>query len=514
VVDSEASRGPIRAIFSFLGASRRRAAPAASPVRPRRADRPSPRGSTSLQFDNRPQHNGKPEGGGRRRRSRRNRQRFNENGAPQQQHDVFTQPEFPQPVGPPVLSAEQLAEMSKAELNELAKTFEIELPTKIKKDELIAQIVEIQAQRSGLEKANGVLDVLPEGYGFLRREGYLVGADDIYISQSQIRRFELRRGDLVAGQVRKPKENEKYYGIVKVETVNGHPPETLANRRVFEDLGAEPPSQRFVLETRGDLTARGLDLFAPLGKGQRALLLAPPRTDDSTLLVRIARAIEANQPDAHVIVLLVDERPEAVTHLQRALDVDVVATTFEEHPDNHVSAAELVFERAKRLAELGSDAVVLISSMTRLVRAYAAILHHKGNALQMDVALLQRPKRLFGAARAVEGGGSLTVLATVGTAPAGLDALVLDEFSPLANAEVVLARELAEGRAYPPVDLIRSGNFYEEQLLSEIALHKVGDLRRALAGVSPVDASQRIYAALARTKTNDDFVTAFDLKKV
>jgi transcription termination factor Rho len=498
---------------SRSSATRRRAAPAASPVRPRRADRPSPRGSTSLQFDNRPQHSGKPEGG-RRRRSRRNRQRFNENGAPQQQHDVFTQPEFPQPVGPPLLSAEQLAEMSKAELNELAKTFEIELPTKIKKDELIAQIVEIQAQRSGLEKANGVLDILPEGYGFLRREGFLVGADDIYISQSQIRRFELRRGDLVAGQVRRPKENEKYYGIVKVETVNGHPPETLANRRVFEDLGAEPPAERFVLERRGDLTTRALDLFAPLGKGQRALLLAPPRTDDSALLVRIARALEANHPDAHVIVLVVDERPEAVTHLQRALDVEVVATTFEEHADSHVATTELVFERAKRLAELGHDAVVLVSSLTRLVRAYAAVSHHKGNAALMDTALLQRPKRLFGAARAVEGGGSLTVLATVGSGGAPLDALVIEEFSPLSNADVVLARELAEARAFPPVDLVRSGNFYEEQLLSEIALRKVGDVRRTLAGVPPVEASERIYAALARTKTNDEFVTAFDLKKV
>jgi transcription termination factor Rho len=500
-------------MFSFLGAPRRRAAPAASPVRPRRADRPSPQGSTPLQFDNRPQHNGKPEGGGRRRRSRRNRQRFNEGGPPQA-HDVFTQPEFPQPVGPPLLSAEQLAEMSKAELNELAKTFEIENPTKIKKDDLIAQIVEIQAQRSGLEKANGVLDVLPEGYGFLRRDGYMVGADDIYISQSQIRRFELRRGDLVAGQVRKPKENEKYYGIVKVETVNGYPPEAISNRRVFEELGAEPPTQRFVLETRGDLTTRAIDLFAPLGKGQRALLSSPPRANDAALLVRIARAIEANQADAHVIVLLVDERPEAVTHLQRSLDVEVVATTFEEHPDNHVSTAELVFERAKRLAELGQDAVVLISSFTRLVRAYATIAHHKGNPALIDPAILQRPKRLFGAARAVEGGGSLTVLATVSTGAPAFDALVVDELSPAANEELVLARELAETRAYPPVDLMRSGNWYEEQLLSEIALHKVTDLRRMLAGVSTVEASERIYAALGRTKTNDEFITAFDLKKV
>lgn len=499
--------------FAFLGASRRRAAPAASPDGPRRADRPSPRGSISLQFDNRPQSNGRPEGGGRRRRSRRNRNRFNDAAAPAQQTDVFTQPEFPQPVGPPLLSAEQLAEMSKAELNELAKTFEIENPTKIKKDDLVKQIVEIQAARSGLEKANGVLDVLPEGYGFLRREGYLVGTDDIYISQSQIRRFELRRGDLVAGQVRKPKENEKYYGIVKVETVNGCAPEQIANRRVFEDLVAEPPTQRFTLETRADVFARALDLFAPLGKGQRALLLAPPRTNDAALLVRIARSIEANDPQANVIVLLVDERPEAVTHLQRTLDVEVVATTFEEHPDNHVTTAELVFERAKRIAELGRDAVVLVSSLTRLARAYASLGHHKP-AGQIDAAALQRPKRLFGAARAVEGGGSLTVLATVGNGTSALEVAVLEEFAPVANAEIVLARELVETRAFPPVDLVRSNNWYEEQLLSEIALHKVSDLRRLLSGVSSVEASERIYTALGRTKTNDDFVTSFDLKKV
>ena len=425
---------------------------------------------------------------------------------------MFSQPEFPQPVGPPLLTAEQFAEMSKAELNELAKTFEIENPTKIKKDDLVAQILEIQAQRSGLEKASGVLDVLPEGYGFLRREGFLVGNDDIYISQSQIRRFELRRGDLVAGQVRKPKENEKYYGIVKVETVNGHAPEAIVNRRVFEDLGAEPPTSRFTLETKGDVATRALDLFAPLGKGQRALLIAPPRTNDVALLIGIARAIEANQPGAHVMVLVVDERPEAVTYLQRMLDVEIVATSFEEHADSHITAAELVFERAKRLAELGEDAVVLVSSLSRLVRAYAATAHHKPAAL--DAAALQRPKRLFGAARAVEGGGSLTVLASVSGGASAFDQLVLEEFGPAANAEIVLSRELAEGRAYPPADLIRSGNFYDEELLDAAALRKAGDARRALAGAGSVEASERIYAALARTKTNDDFVASFDLKKV
>jgi len=403
--------------------------------------------------------------------------------------------------------------MSKAELNELAKTFEIENPTKVKKDDLVAQIVEIQAQRSGLEKANGVLDILPEGYGFLRREGYLVGAEDIYISQSQIRRFELRRGDLVAGQVRRPKENEKYYGIVKVETVNGLPPEEIAGRRVFEELVAEPPTQRFTLETRGDLATRALDLFSPLGRGQRALLVVPPRTSETALIARIARALEANDPNAHAIVLLVDERPEAVTHVTRTLDAEVVATTFDEHPENHVTTAELVFERAKRIAELGGDAVVVVSSLTRLVRAYAASTHHK-NGGQVDAAALQRPKRLFGSARALEGGGSLTVLAAISAGTSPLDALLIEEFAPLENAEVVLARELAARRAVPPIDLVASGNAYEELLLSEIALHKVNDLRRLLAGVSSVEASERIYAALARTQTNDDFITGFDLKKV
>jgi transcription termination factor Rho len=473
-----------------------------------------PKGVSPLQFDNRPQPNGRPEGGGRRRRSRRNRNRFNDPATAVPGGDVFTQPEFPQAVGPPLLSAEQLAEMSKAELNELAKTFEIENPTKIKKDDLVAQIVELQAQRSGLEKANGVLDVLPEGYGFLRREGYLDGSDDIYISQSQIRRFELRRGDLVAGQVRKPKENEKYYGIVKVETVNGYAPEAIVNRRSFDELAAEPPTQRFTLETRGDLTTRAIDIFAPLGKGQRALLHAPPRANDAALLVLVARAIEAHHPDADVIVLLIDERPEAVTHFTRLLDVEVVATTFEESSDHHVKTAELVFERAKRVTELGGDAVVLISSFTRLVRAYGALGHHKPPGTPIDPVTMQRPKRLFGAARAAEGGGSLTVVATVGTGSSPLETFVLDELAGAANADIVLSAELVATRTYPPIDCLRSGNWYEEELISELATRKVAELRRALSGATTVEASERIYAALARTKTNEEFLTSFDLAKV
>jgi transcription termination factor Rho len=423
---------------------------------------------------------------------------------------VFAQPEFPQPVGPPQLSAEQLDAMSKAELNELAKTFEIENPTKVKKDELIAMIVEIGAQRSGLEKANGVLDVLPEGYGFLRREGYLVGSDDIYISQSQIRRFELRRGDLVAGQVRAPKENEKYYGIVKVESINGRAPETMLDRRVFETLGAEPPVERFPLETKGDLTTRAIDLFAPLGKGQRVLLVAPPRTRPGEMLASVARALVAHAPDTHVITLVVDERPEHVTHLQRTLAGEIVATSFEEHFDNHTTAAELVFERAKRLAEIGEHVVVLIDSLTRLVRAYGANVPPKAG---LEHAAVVRPKRLFGAARAVEDGGSLTVVAIVNDGTPA-DAALVAEFAPMANAEWVLSRELSDARAYPPLDLVRSGNVYEDALVSEIASRKLGELRRALAGVPALEASERVYAVLAKSATNDAFVTSAGLAKI
>jgi transcription termination factor Rho len=260
--------------------------------------------------------------------------------------------------------------MSKTELNELAKTFDIATPVKIKKDDLTAQILEIAAARSGLELANGVLDVLPEGYGFLRRAGFLAGVDDIYISQSQIRRFELRRGDLVAGQVRKPKDNEKYYGIVKVETVNGLDPESIRERPHFDSLTPVHPTERFALEQRGVVSARVIDLFAPIGKGQRVLVAAPPKAGKTTLIKEIANAISANDPNADVVAVLVDERTEDVTDLTRSIAGEVVATTFDEYPEAHLNVAELVLERAKRLVELGRDAVIVLDSITRLTRAY------------------------------------------------------------------------------------------------------------------------------------------------
>ena len=428
----------------------------------RLADAPFRERATPLQYDNRPPQNGRPEGGGRRRRSRRHRNRPSD-GVPSQA-DVFAQPEFPQPVGPPQLSAEQLDEMSKAELNELAKTFDIATPVKIKKDDLVAQILEAQAQRSGVEAANGVLDILPEGYGFLRREGYLLGADDIYISQSQIRRFELRRGDLVSGQVRRPKDNEKYYGIVKVETVNGYDPESIRTRRSFEDLNAMTPTSRWKLGVKGDAASRALDLAAPLGKGQRALITVPPRVDATSTLVTIARGILANAPDAHLIVLSIDGRPEDAAALARRIDGEIVATTFDEHSDHHIATAELVMERAKRLVELGSDVVIVLDSLTRLARAFGSGAA-QGRPVN-DFTVATKPKRFLGAARACEEGGSLTIVATIAVDGASMfDAVVAEEATAIANAEIVLSRELARARVDPPIDLRQSGTRDDELLL-------------------------------------------------
>jgi transcription termination factor Rho len=471
-----------------------------------------------LHFDNnRPPQNGRPPdgpGNNRRRRSRRGRQRFD---GPPAAADIFAQPEFPQPVGPPVLSAQQLTDMSKTELNELAKTFDILNPVKVKKDELVEQIVEIQAQRSGLEVAAGVLDVLPEGYGFLRRTGYLPGADDIYISQSQIRRFELRRGDLVAGQVRKPKDNEKYYGIVKVETVNGFDPEAVRERKTFDELTAVHPTERFNLEVRGQLAGRAVDLFAPIGKGQRVLIAAPPKTGKTTLLKQIANAIATNHKNAYVIAILIDERPEDVTDLSRTLDGEVVASTFDEHPENHITVAELVLERAKRLVELGQDVVIVLDSITRLVRAYSGAHPPSGRPLGagLETGSLFKPKRYFGAARKTEEAGSLTMIATVFVdTGAKIDDTIYEEFRGAANGEIALARTLAEARMFPAIDVKRSGTRHEEMLLSEIELRKVWMLRRATVSLSALAFAENVLDRLAKTKNNDEFLTAITEKSV
>jgi transcription termination factor Rho len=406
--------------------------------------------------------------------------------------------------------------MSKTELNELAKTFDVATPVKIKKDDLVAQILEIQAQRSGLEITSGVLDILPEGYGFLRRSGYLPGADDIYISQSQIRRFELRRGDLVAGQVRKPKDNEKYYGIVKVESVNDFDPESVRERRTFEDLTPVVSAERYTLEHRGaPLGVRMVDLFSPIGKGARGLVLAPASTGKSRLLKAIADALFASAADTHVILLAVDERPEDVTELLRAVDGEIVATSFDDPPDSHVTVAELALERAKRLLELGQDVVLLVDSLTRLMRAYSAAPAARATPATDGGSPLHKLKRFFGSARSVEEGGSLTILATVVTENGNtLDEVAIDELRAIANVEIRLLRELADARVFPAIDVKRSGARSEEQLLSELELRKVGLLRRAITGLAPVEAAEALLVRFGATKTNSDFLGALTEKSV
>jgi len=409
-----------------------------------------------------------------------------------------------------MLTAEQLSEKTKAELNAIAKEFDIESPLKLKKDDLIPRILEIQAQRSGLEVANGVLDILPEGYGFLRRDGYVIGPEDIYVSQSQIRRFELRRGDLVEGQVRRPKESEKYYGLIRVDRINGYSPDQIRGRRVFEKGTPIYPNERYRLEVRAtQLSTRVIDLFCPIGKGQRALIVSPPKAGKTTLLKNIANAISINHPDAHIMALLVDERPEEVTDMQRTVDGEVIASTFDEHPENHTAVAELAMERAKRLVELGKDVVILLDSITRLARAYNQVIPTSGRTLSggLDTASLHKPKRFFGAARKIEEGGSLTIIATALVETGSkMDDVIFEEFKGTGNMELNLTRKLAESRVFPAVDIKRSGTRHEELLLSEIEMRKIWMLRRATSVLNSGDITELILDKMAQTRTNDEFL--------
>jgi transcription termination factor Rho len=410
------------------------------------------------------------------------------------------------------LTAADLEDKKKAELVEIAESSEVALanPTTMKKDEIIAAILAAQQQRSGIEMASGVLDILPEGYGFLRRGGYIIGNDDIYVSQSQIRRFELRRGDMVEGQVRRPKESEKYYGLIRVDRVNDFDPEAIKGRRLFEKGTPIYPNERFKLEVRAtQLSTRVIDLFCPLGKGQRALIVSPPKAGKTTLLKNIANSISINHPDAHIIALLVDERPEEVTDMQRTVDGEVVASTFDEHPENHTAVAELTMERAKRLVELGKDVVILLDSITRLARAYNQVVTSSGRTLSggLDTASLHKPKRFFGAARKIEEGGSLTIVATALIETGSkMDDVIFEEFKGTGNMELNLTRKLAESRVFPAIDIKRSGTRHEELLLTTEEMRKIWMLRRATSVLNTGDITEIILDKMAQTRTNDEFL--------
>ncbi|MDQ2991282.1 MAG: transcription termination factor Rho [Candidatus Eremiobacteraeota bacterium] len=410
------------------------------------------------------------------------------------------------------MTAADLEEKTKSELVEIAMGFEIEIasPPKVKKDEIVTLILHAQQQRSGLEMASGILDMLPEGYGFLRREGYILGPDDIYVSQSQIRRFELRRGDLVEGQVRRPKEGEKFYGLIRVDKINDLDPDKIRGRRNFEKGTPIYPMERFNLEVRStQLSTRVIDLFCPIGKGQRALIVSPPKAGKTTLLKNIANAITINHPEAHIIALLVDERPEEVTDMRRTIDGEVVASTFDEHPENHTAVSELAMERAKRLVELGKDVVILLDSITRLARAYNQVIPNSGRTLSggLDTASLHKPKRFFGAARKIEEGGSLTIIATALIETGSkMDDIIFEEFKGTGNMELNLTRKLAESRVFPAVDIKRSGTRHEELLLSPDEMRKIWMLRRVSAALNTGDITEMILGKMAQTRTNEEFL--------
>ena len=457
-----------------------------------------------LQLEHRPNENGRPFVAGGRRRNRR-RRNFN----PIAPNAEFQQVE----AGPPPLTLAQLEEKTKPELVEIAKEMEVvfELPTtKLKKEQIIEQILATQQLRSGLEQAHGILDVLPEGYGFIRRNGYVVGPDDIYVSQTQVRRHEMRRGDAIDGQVRRPKEGEKYWGLARVELINGIDPEKNRGRKMFEKGTPIYPNERFKLEVRStQLSTRVIDLFCPIGMGQRALIVSPPKAGKTTLLKNIANAISINHPEAHIIALLVDERPEEVTDMQRTVDGEVIASTFDEHPENHTAVAELAMERAKRLVEMGKDVVILLDSITRLARAYNQVIPTSGRTLSggLDTASLHKPKRFFGAARKIEEGGSLTIIATALIETGSkMDDVIFEEFKGTGNMELNLTRKLAESRVFPAVDIKRSGTRHEELLLSPDEMRKIWMLRRATAVLNTGDITEIILDKMAQTRTNDEFL--------
>ncbi len=407
----------------------------------------------------------------------------------------------------------ELESKTLAELYALAKELELTGYSRLRKKELIAEITKAQAEKSGLQYSSGVLEILPDGYGFLRPFHFLPSYDDIYVSSSQIRRFDLRTGDLVAGQVRGPKDSERYSALLRVEQVNGSDPEESPKRLHFEGLTPLFPRERINLETEKDkLSTRIIDLIAPIGKGQRGLIVSPPKAGKTVLLKDIANSITANHPEIELIVLLIDERPEEVTDMERSVRGTVVSSTFDEPPENHVRVADLVLERAKRLVEHRRDVVILLDSITRLARAHNLVVPPSGRTLSggVDPASLHKPKRFFGAARNLEEGGSLTILATALVETGSrMDDVIFEEFKGTGNMELILDRRLAERRMFPAVDVLRSGTRREDLLLSKEEMELNWYFRRATAGLSTAEALEYILERLKKTPSNADLVQAY-----
>jgi transcription termination factor Rho len=410
------------------------------------------------------------------------------------------------------LDLSELKEMNIQGLTALARELNVEGAAGMKKHDLIFKILQSQTEKSGLLFAEGVLECLPDGYGFLRapESNYLPGPDDIYVSPSQIRKFDLRTGDTVSGQVRPPKEGERYFALIKVEAINFEPPEIAKDKVLFDNLTPLYPSERLRLETAQDnLTARVLDMMTPLGKGQRGLIVAAPRTGKTMILQNIANSIATNHPEVALIVLLIDERPEEVTDMQRSVKGEVVSSTFDEPATRHVQVAEMVIEKAKRLVEHKRDVVILLDSITRLARAYNAIVPPSGKVLSggVDSNALQRPKRFFGAARNIEDGGSLTIIATALVETGSrMDDVIFEEFKGTGNSEIVLDRKMSDKRIFPAIDINKSGTRKEELLLPREELNRIWILRKVLNPLSPVEAMELMLERLSKTRSNRDFL--------
>jgi len=414
------------------------------------------------------------------------------------------------------LHISELQALNIKELSKIAKKYKIAEAGKMSKQDLIFAVLQAQAEKHGLIFSEGVLEVLPEGYGFLRSPdySYLPGPDDIYISPSQIRKFDLRTGDIVSGQIRMPNEGERYLALVKVDAVNFEPPEEARHRIFYDNLTPLYPQERIRLETvRENLSARVMDIFTPIGKGQRGLIVSPPRTGKTMLLQNIANSISTNHPEIFLIVLLIDERPEEVTDMERSVKGEVISSTFDEPASRHVQVAEIVMEKAKRLVEHKKDVVILLDSITRLARAYNTVVPSSGKVLSggVDANALEKPKRFFGAARKIEEGGSLTIMATalIDTG-SRMDDVIFEEFKGTGNMEIILDRKLVDKRIFPAIDINRSGTRKEELLVDGTDLNKIWILRKVLSPLSIDEAMDLLLDKLRKSESNGEFLTSLN----
>jgi transcription termination factor Rho len=420
------------------------------------------------------------------------------------------EPEFNANV--PVMNLKELKEKHISDLVHMAREMGVEGAANLRKQDLVFALLGAQAARNGVVYSEGVLETLPDGFGFLRAPdyNYLPGPDDIYVSPSQIRRFNLRTGDTVSGQIRPPKDNERYFALLKVESVNMEPPDLTGEKILFDNLTTIHPNERLKLEYHPEiLSTRTIDLMSPIGKGQRSLIVAPPRTGKTVLLQNIATAIAHNHPEVVLIVLLIDERPEEVTEMERTVKGEVVSSTFDEPASRHVQVAEMVIEKAKRLVEHKKDVVILLDSITRLARAYNSVVPPSGKILTggVDANALHKPKRFFGAARNVEEGGSLTIIATALIETGSrMDEVIFEEFKGTGNMELVLDRRLAERRVFPAIDMNKSGTRREDLLLPKETLNRLWVLRKVIHPMSPIESMEFLIQRLERTETNDDFL--------